>query len=91
MATAVYLTGQATTSQDSGEASESTILDNYPQARSRESQLLLKDAMGFTDDLLSEGYLSNLHIKTVDGINMLSGKDSLAVILANTKLAELIP
>ena len=69
MAGAVFPSGQATTSQDSGEASRPIILDNYPQAMSRASQLLFEDAMGPTDDLLTEGYLTNLHIKTVDGIN----------------------
>ena len=69
-------------------------------------QLLFKDAMGSTDDLLSQGQMSNLNVHSVEGINqvvhcsvgsfgeegviMLFGKQALPVISANTKLAKLI-
>ena len=62
--------------------------------------------MGPTEDLLSEGHMSNLAVQIVDGINRAVyctveqfreegvathfGKKALPVILANTKLAELI-
>ena len=101
---AVSLPGQAITSQDTGEASGSIILGDYPEAMGRASQLLFEDAMGPTDDLLSDGHLTNLHIKTADGINRslhsmvgrfreegvskLFGRTSLPVISANIKLAE---
>ena len=45
------------------------LLSNYPEAMHRASHLLFEDAMGPTDDLLSEGHMSNLAIQTVDGIN----------------------
>ena len=106
MAMAVSPSGQATTSQDTGEASSTIILGDYPEAMGRASQLLFEDAMGPTDDLLSNGHLTNLHIKTADrinqslhstvgrfggeGISQLFRKTALPVISANTKLAELI-
>ena len=35
----------------------------------RAQQLLFKDAMGSTDDLLSQGQMSNLNVHSVEGIN----------------------
>ena len=103
---AVSLSGQATTSQDTGEASCTIILGDYPEAMHRASQLLFEDAMGPTDDLLSDGHLTNLHIRNANGINRslhsmvgrfgeegvskLIRKTALPVISANSKLAELI-
>ena len=69
MATAISLSGQATTSQDSGEAFGTIILGDYPEAMHRASQLLFEDAMRPTDDLLSEGHMTNLDIQSADGIN----------------------
>ena len=69
MATAIYLCGQAMTSQDSGETSGTIILSDYPKAMQRASQLLFKDAMGPTDDLLSKDHMTNLDVQSADGIN----------------------
>ena len=100
---AISLSGQAMSSDDSGEASGTVILGDYPEAIQRASQLLFKDAMGPTDDLLSEGNMTNLDVQFADGINrylhsmlgqfrvnQLFRRKSLPVISANTKLAELI-
>ena len=35
----------------------------------RAQQLLFEDTMGPTDDLLSEGHMSNLAVQSMDGIN----------------------
>ena len=69
MAMAVSLPGQATTSQDTDKTSGTIILGNYPEAMNWASQLLFEDAMGLTDDLLSDGHMTNLHMKSADGIN----------------------
>ena len=66
MAMAVSLSGQATTSQDSREASGTII---HPEAMHRASQLLFEDALGPTDDLLSEGHMTNLALQSADRIN----------------------
>ena len=103
---AVSLSGQATTSQDTGEASSTIILGDYPEAMGRASQLLFEDAMGPTDDLLSEGHMTKMDIQSADGINQslhctvghfgeegvnqLFGRKSLPVTSANSKLAKLI-
>ena len=64
----ISLSGQATSSEESGEASGTIILGNYPIAMQRASQLLFEDAMGPTDDLLS-CHITNLAVQSVDGIN----------------------
>ena len=69
MATAISPSRQAMSSDDSGEASRTIILGNYPEAMQRASQLLFEDAMGPTDDLLSEGHMTNLAVQSADGIN----------------------
>ena len=103
---AISLSGQATSSQDSGEASGTIILDDYLEAMQRACQLLFGDAMAPTDNLLSKGHMTNLDVQSADeinqslhsmvgqfgeeGVNQLFGRKSLPVISANTKLAELI-
>ena len=59
----------ATSSDDSEEASRTIILGDYPEAMQRASQLLFEDAVGPTDDLLSKGYMTNLAVQSVDGVN----------------------
>ena len=66
---AISLSGQAMSSQDSGEASGTIILGDNPEVMQRASQLLFEDVMGLTDDLLSEGHMTNLAVQSVDGIN----------------------
>ena len=104
MVTAISLSGQATTSQDSGEASGTIILGYYPEAMHRTSQLLFEDAMGPTDDLLSKGHMTNLAVQSVgginrslhstvghyreEGVNQLFGRKSLPVISANTSIGR---
>ena len=68
-AVATSLTGQSTSLDQSGEASRTVLLSDYPEAMHRAQQLLFEDTMGPTDDLLSKGHMSNLAVQTVDGIN----------------------
>ena len=63
---ATSLTGQATSSDQSGEASGTVLIGDYPEAMQRAQQLLFEDPMGHTDDLLSEGHMSNLAVQTVN-------------------------
>ena len=81
MATDISFSGQATASQDSGAASCTIILGDYPEAMHRASQLLFEDVMGPTDDLLSEGHMTNLAVQSADGINQ-----SLHCMVATKKL-----
>ena len=62
-------TRQTTSSAPPSETSGAVLLDNYAESMHRAQQLLFEDAMGPTNDLLSNGHMSNLNIQSVDGIN----------------------
>ena len=81
-------------------------INYYPEAMHWAQQLLYEDAMGPTDDLLSQGQMTNLNVHSVEGINYsihcsvgrfgeegvmhLFGKKTLPIISSSTKLVELI-
>ena len=60
---AYSLTGQSTSLSQSEEASGTVFLSDYPEAMYRAQQLLFEDTMGPTDDLLSQGQMSNLNVQ----------------------------
>ena len=78
----------------------------HPEAIVTAKQLLFEDAMSATDQLLSEGRLTNLNVQSIDevnhnvhcsvgrfgedGVQALYGVNTLPVLSAETKLAKLI-